>query len=102
LAAEAEANKITVTGAAEASKIQAIGTATAEAYEKQVKAMGADNFAKFKVIEEIGKNGTKIIPEILIQGSGDNTNPISGLLGFELLNKVEEKNAAIAAAKSTK
>jgi uncharacterized membrane protein YqiK len=102
LAAEAEANKITVTGTAEASKIQAIGKATAEAYEKQVAAMGADNFAKFKIIEEIGKNGTKIIPEILIQGSGDNASPISGLLGFELLNKIEEKHAASAATKASK
>ena len=55
--------------------------------------MGADNFAKFKVIEEIGKNHTKIIPDILIQGSGDNASPIAGLLGFELLKKVEAENA---------
>lgn len=93
LAAEAEAKRITLTGDAEASKIEAIGKATAEAYNKQVAAMGADNFAKFKVIEEIGKNHTKIIPDILIQGGGDNASPIAGLLGFELLKKVEAENA---------
>lgn len=93
LAAEAEARRITLTGDAEASKIEAIGKATAEAYNKQVAAMGADNFAQLKVIEEIGKNHTKIIPDILIQGSGENASPIAGLLGFELLKKVEAQNA---------
>lgn len=87
--AEAEATQIKLTGAAEASKIEAIGKATAEAYEKQVKAMGADNFSKLKVTEMIGTNGIKIIPEILIQG-GDGNGPISGLLGMELLKQIQE------------
>ena len=89
LAAKAEAMKIEVTGKAEASKIEAIGIATAEAYRKQVDAMGAENFSRFKVIEEIGKNKTKIIPEVLVQRSDGNSNPIMGLLGFELLQKVK-------------
>jgi uncharacterized membrane protein YqiK len=94
LMAEAEASQITLTGAAEASKIEAIGKATAEAYEKQVKAMGADNFGKLKVTEMIGTNGIKIIPEILIQGGdGGSNGPISGLLGMELLNQIKEKSA---------
>ena len=95
LSSEAEAAKITVTGAAEASKIEAIGKATAEAYNKQVAAMGADNFSKFKIIEEIGKNKTKIIPDILIQGSGENVSPIAGLLGFELLKKLETDKSTL-------
>jgi uncharacterized membrane protein YqiK len=91
LNAEAEAQQIQLTGGAEASKIEAIGKATAEAYQLQVNAMGNDNFAKLKVTEEIGKNGIKIIPEILITGGGDNS-PISGLLGMELLNQIQNKN----------
>ena len=91
LNAEAEAQQIELTGNAEASKIAAIGKSTAEAYEQQVKAMGNDNFAKFKITEEIGKNGIKIIPEILITGGGDNS-PISGLLGMELLKQIQDKN----------
>ena len=88
--AEAEATQIKLTGAAEASKIEAIGKATAEAYEKQVKAMGADNFSKLKVTEMIGTNGIKIIPEILIQGGDGSNGPISGLLGMELLKQIQE------------
>ena len=90
--ARAEATQIEVTGKAEASKIEAIGTATAEAYDKQVKAMGADNFGQLKVVESIGVNNIKIIPEILITGGGDGNGPISGLLGMELLKQVQDKN----------
>jgi uncharacterized membrane protein YqiK len=92
LNAEAEAKQIELTGNAEATKIEAIGKATAEAYEKQVTAMGADNFAKFKITEMIGQNGIKIIPEILISGNEGGNGPISGLLGMELLSMVREKN----------
>jgi uncharacterized membrane protein YqiK len=95
LNAEADAKQIELTGKAEATKIEAIGKSTAEAYEKQVKAMGADNFAKFKVTEMIGQNGIKIIPEILIQG-GDGTNgSISGLLGMEMLNQIRDNKTDV-------
>ena len=90
--AEAEAAQIKLTGDAEASKISAIGKATAEAYEKQVKAMGEDNFGKLKVTEMIGTNGIKIIPEILISGNDGGNGPISGLLGMELLKQIQEKS----------
>jgi len=90
LNAEAEAKQIELTGKAEATKIEAIGKSTAEAYEKQVKAMGADNFAKFKVTEMIGQNNIKIIPEILIQGGESTNGSISGLLGMEMLNQIRD------------
>ena len=92
LNADAKAYETEQMGIAEAVKIEKIGTATAEAYGKQVNAMGADNFAQFKVIESIGEKGVKIIPDVLISGNGENSNPISGLLGFELLKQVQSKN----------
>ncbi|HSC36687.1 MAG TPA: SPFH domain-containing protein, partial [Chitinophagaceae bacterium] len=63
LNAIADAEKISKTGLAEAEKIMAIGKSTAEAYELQVKAMGGDNFTRFKVTEEIGKGRIKVIPD---------------------------------------
>lgn len=92
--AEADAKQIELTGSAEATKIEAIGKATAEAYQLQVNAMGNDNFAKLKVTEEIGKNGIKIIPEILISGGDGSNGPISGLLGMELLKQIQDKNSS--------
>ena len=93
LMAEADASQIKLTGDAEASKIEAIGKSTAEAYKLQVSAMGEENFAKFKITEEIGKNGIKIIPEILISGGDGSNGPISGLLGMELLKQIQSKSS---------
>ena len=91
MTAEADATQISLTGKAEAEKIQAIGKANAEAYEKQTTAMGKDNFAKFKIVEVIGQNNVKIIPDVLIGGGDNGSNgPISGLLGMELLNMIKQ------------
>jgi uncharacterized membrane protein YqiK len=94
LTAEADAKQIEMTGKAEATKIEAIGKSTAEAYQQQVNAMGGDNFAKFKITEEIGKNGIKIIPEILISGSSGSDGSISGLLGMQLLEQIKSKDVS--------
>jgi uncharacterized membrane protein YqiK len=97
--AEAKAYETKAVGEAEASKIADIGNATAEAYRKQVEAMGSDNFSQFKITEEIGKNGIKIIPDVLITG-GENGGPISGLLGLELLKKIQIDNKSETEAKA--
>ncbi len=96
LNASADAEKISKTGLAEAEKIMAIGKSTAEAYELQVKAMGGDNFTKFKITEEIGKNKIKVIPDVLISGGngGGTDSTISGLLGLKLMEMIGEKNEA--------
>ncbi|MBS1585897.1 MAG: flotillin family protein [Bacteroidetes bacterium] len=85
LNASAEAEKISKTGTAEAEKILAIGKSTAEAYELQVKAMGGDNFTRYKITEEIGKNEIKIIPDIIINGANGTDGSMNGLLGLKLM-----------------
>ena len=57
--AVADAERISKTGVAEAEKIMAIGKSTAEAYELQVKAMGENNFTRFKITEEDWRNRDK-------------------------------------------
>ena len=91
LNAAADAEKISKTGLAEAEKIMAIGKSTAEAYELQVKAMGGDNFTRFKVTEEIGKGNIKVIPDILIGGGNGTDGGINGLLGMKLMDMMDEK-----------
>ncbi len=91
LNAEADAQRISQTGLAEAEKIMAIGKSTAEAYELQVKAMGGDNFTKFKITEEIGKGNIKIIPEIIVSGDNGSNGSLSGLMGLQLLQMIQEK-----------
>lgn len=95
LMAEADAKQIELTGNAEATKIAAIGKSTAEAYVSQVQAMGADNFSKFKMIESIGDNNIKIIPDVLISGDGGANGPMAGLLGMELLKQIQDKKQPV-------
>ena len=91
LNAAADAEKISKTGLAEAEKIMAIGKSTAESYELQVKAMGGDNFTRFKVTEEIGKGNIKVIPDVLIGSASGTEGGISGLLGLKLMDMINEK-----------
>jgi uncharacterized membrane protein YqiK len=89
LNADADAKRITVTGTAEASAILQKGKATAEAYQEQVNAMGANNFAKFKITEEIAKGKIKITPDVLMAGGDAGPNsPIAGLLGLKLMEQI--------------
>lgn len=93
LLAKADAEQISLTGNAEAEKILAIGKSNAEAYKLSVEAMGGDNFTQLKVMESIGAQQIKIMPDILIGGGGEGANgPISGLLGLKLLEEVAKKN----------
>lgn len=92
LNASAEAERISKTGLAEAEKIMAIGKSTAEAYQLQVSAMGGDNFTRYKVTEEIGKGNIKVIPDVLISGSGGSDGSISGLLGLKLMEMMDTKD----------
>ncbi len=90
--ANAESERISKTGNAEAEKILAIGKSSAESYKLAVEAMGGNNFTQLKITESIGLNKVKVIPEVLITGSGDSPNgPISGLLGLELMKELAKK-----------
>ncbi|MES2849640.1 MAG: SPFH domain-containing protein [Bacteroidota bacterium] len=93
LLAKADAEKISLTGNAEAEKILAIGKSNAESYKLSVEAMGGDNFTQLKVMESIGAQQIKIMPDVLISGGGEGGNgPISGLLGLKLLEEVAKRN----------
>lgn len=94
LNATAEAERISKTGNAEAEKILAIGKSTAEAYELQVKAMGGDNFTRYKITEEIGSNNIKIIPDVIISGGNGTDGSLSGLMGLKLMDMLNDKKTA--------
>lgn len=87
LMGNAEAERTRVTGEAEASKILAVGKSNAESYELQVQAMGGEEFARLKIMEIIGKEGVKIIPDVLIAGGGEGSASIVDLLGIKMLEQ---------------
>ena len=92
LRASAQAEQISLTGNAEAEKIMAIGKSTASAYELAVKALGGENFTRYKITEELSKGHIKLIPDILIGGgaSGGGT-ALDGLLGLKLMEMMDPK-----------
>ncbi|RFS22000.1 flotillin family protein [Chitinophaga silvatica] len=91
LTAKADAEKIALTGKAEAEKILAIGQSSAESYKLAVEAMGGDNFTQLKVMEAIGTQQIRIMPDVLIGGGEGGNGPISGLLGLKLLEDVAKR-----------
>ena len=99
LKADAEAERISLTGSAEAGKIAAIGKSNAEAYELAVKALGGDNFTRYKITEELSKGQIKLIPDILIGGNnGGSGSAIDGLLGLKLMEMMDPEKKQEAAA----
>ena len=88
LKAAAQAEQISLTGNAEAGKILAIGKSTAEAYELAVKALGGENFTRYKITEELAKGNIKLIPDVLISGNNGNGSAIDGILGLKLMEMI--------------
>src|SRR6185295_17319988 len=83
--AEGEAAVITVTGAAEATRTEAIGQATAAAeealglarakgFDAQRRAIGSEQTALVAALREVGSGHVKIVPDIQVGSDG-------GLLG---------------------
>jgi uncharacterized membrane protein YqiK len=95
LKASAQAEQISLTGAAEAGKILAVGKSTAEAYELAVKALGGENFTKYKITEELSKGNIKLIPDILIGGNNVGGNAMDGLLGLKLMEMMNPSKADV-------
>lgn len=93
LRASAQAEQISVTGNAEAEKILAIGKSTAEAYELAVKALGGENFTRYKITEELSKGNVKLIPDVLIGNGNGNGTAIDGLLGLKLMEMMDPKKS---------
>ncbi len=83
--AEAEAEAKTKVGNAEASVVQAKGLAEAEAYQKQVAALGAENLTRMNVVKEIADGKIKITPDILISSNGSGS-AVDGLIAVQLMN----------------
>ncbi len=68
--ADGEATYIEKTGQAKSVEVRAVGLARAEAYAKQVAALGKEATAVVNAIDAVAKGGLKVMPEVLVVGSG--------------------------------
>lgn len=89
LKAGADAEQIKLTGNAEAEKILAIGRSTAEAYQKQVDAMGKEGFTSMQITKLLADGKVQLVPQIMSGcNSGGNAE---GLLGLMAMNQLGMK-----------
>ncbi len=79
--AEGNARAVELQGAAEGQKILSVGNATAEAYAKQVAAVGQLNLAAIELTKSVAGAGLKITPDIMV-GGGDGAGGSSIFAAF--------------------
>jgi len=77
--AEGEATFIEQTGAAQGAQVRAVGLARAEAYERQVAALGQGATAVVNAIDALSKSNVPFMPNILVTGGGNGSGVLEGL-----------------------
>jgi len=80
--AQGEATYIEETGAAQGAQVKSVGLARAEAYERQVAALGANATALVNAVEALSKSSVPFMPNTLVMGGSDGTGSIGGVLAL--------------------
>jgi hypothetical protein len=101
--AQGEATFIEQTGTARGAEVRAVGLANAEAYQRQVEALGKGPTALVNAIKALAVGNSAFMPKILVVGSGGNQGVLESL-GAMLMDKLDTgaasaEPAAIAASK---
>jgi hypothetical protein len=98
--AQGEARYIEQTGTARGAEVRAVGLANAEAYQRQVEALGKGPTALVNAIKALAVGNTAFMPRILVVGGGSNQGVLESL-GALLMDKLDtsapEPGSAIAA-----
>lgn len=79
---EAEAIRLRAHG--EADAIRATGEAKAEAYRAGVNALGAQSYTALQLMQVVGDQKVRIVPDVAVSGSGSALGLTEGLLGVML------------------
>ena len=78
--AQGEATFIEQTGAAQGAQVKSIGLARAEAYDRQVAALGANATALVNAVEALSKSNVPFMPNTLVMGGSDGSGTLGGVL----------------------
>lgn len=95
--AEGEAESIRLKAQGEAEAIRAKGEAQAAAYRAGAEAMGEQGFTAVQLMQIIGDQKVRIIPEIAVNGGGGQSGGsgvVDALLGVMLRQEMARTNAA--------
>ncbi len=86
--AQGEAAYIEQTGTARGAEVRAVGLANAEAYERQVEALGKGPTAMVNAIKALSVGSATFMPKILVVGGGGNQGVLESL-GAMLMDKLD-------------
>ena len=82
---QAEATRLQALGEAEA--IRATGQAKAEAYRVGVESIGAQGYTLMQLMQIVGENKVRVVPDVNVSGANANPGLIDGMLGLMLRNQ---------------
>jgi uncharacterized membrane protein YqiK len=93
--AEGEAESIRLKAQGEAEAVRAIGEAKAAAYRAGAEAMGQQGFTAVQLMQIVGDQNVRIIPEIAVNGGGSGQGGgslVEALLGMMLRSEIQKMN----------
>lgn len=80
--AQGEATFIEQTGAAQGAQVRAVGLARAEAYERQVAALGQNATALVNAVEALSKSNVPFMPNTLVMSGSDGSGTLGGVMAL--------------------
>ncbi|MBK8023585.1 MAG: flotillin family protein [Chloroflexi bacterium] len=87
--ASGDAESIRLRASGEADSIRARGEAQAGAHQLGAAAMGMQGYTALQLMQQVGENGIRIIPDVLVGGSGaGGGSMVDALLGVILSNQI--------------
>jgi hypothetical protein len=98
--ADGEATFTEKTGAARGAEVRAVGLARAEAYDRQVQALGPTATALVNVIDALSRISQPIVPEVLVSG-GSSLDALAGTLVKNVLGGQAATSAEPSVRKDT-
>jgi uncharacterized membrane protein YqiK len=90
--AQGEAESIRLKAQGEAEAVRAIGEAKASAYHSGAEAMGQQGFTAVQLMQIIGEQKVRIIPDIAVNGGQGGGSIVEALLGVILQNQMNQGN----------
>jgi hypothetical protein len=99
--AQGEAAYIEQTGAAQGAQVRSVGLARAEAYQRQVEALGSNATALVNAVEALSKSSVPFMPNTLVMGGSGGGGALDGLVALlmrQVGSRLEAKPAPETAA----
>jgi len=94
--ADGEAEYLQKVGTAKGAEVRAVGMARAEAYERQVRALGPMPTALVNAVTALAEKQLKFVPDVLVAGSGGSLDGLAGVLMNYLQSDKKLKGASPA------